>query len=175
MSRKTTISQFIQSPAVFRHAMNWLFIPWLAAGIHISKLAPDWTSAQTQLKDRYFNMNYVGTHFGGSLYSMCDPVYMLMLMNILNKREFVVWDKAASIEYVSPGTGTVSADFNISSEVVEKLQALAVGEKSVFDLPVTILNEEKAVVATLVKTLYVKRKRDLSIEQESPKDAKKVE
>jgi len=133
----------------------------------MSKISSDWYSAQTQLKSRFFNMNYVGTHFGGSLYSMCDPVYMLLLMNILNKREFVVWDKAASIEYKSPGTGTVSADFNVSPDLIETLQALPVGEKSVFDLPVTIFNEKQEVVATLVKTLYVKRKRDLSVEKEA--------
>ena len=37
------------------------------------------------------NQNYVGSHFGGGLFSMTDPFYMLMLMNVLGS-EYLVWD-----------------------------------------------------------------------------------
>lgn len=162
----------LESPAIFMVAMNWTFPPWIFAGIRFSEISKDWSKSQTQLRDRYFNMNIVGTHFGGSLYSMCDPVYMIMLMNTLNKREFIVWDKAAEIEYVSPGTGTVTANFELSPELIESLEALAVGEKSIFDLPVTVRNKDDEVVAKIVKTLYVKRKRDLSVQNSETQEAK---
>lgn len=55
----------------------------------------------------------MGTHFGGSLYAMCDPFYMWILMENLGK-DFIVWDKAATIRFKKPGTGTVNAEFEIS-------------------------------------------------------------
>ncbi|EXE18898.1 translation elongation factor P domain protein [Acinetobacter baumannii 1440750] len=36
------------------------------------------------------NQNLVGTHFGGSLYSMVDPFYMLILMHHLGSK-YIVW------------------------------------------------------------------------------------
>ena len=61
------------------------------------------------------NANYMGVHFGGSLFSMTDPFYMIMLATALG-RGFVVWDKAATIRYRRPGTGTVRAHFELTDE-----------------------------------------------------------
>ena len=106
---------------------------------------------------RWYNKNYVGTHFGGSLYAMCDPLYMLMLINILG-REFIVWDKAAGIEYLRPGKGTMTAEFRVEDALVTSLRQLAPGEKHIFDLQVLITNAEGETVAKVTKTEYVKRK-----------------
>jgi len=152
-----SLYRLIQSPRVFRHAMNLFWLPWRASGIHVSHLSDDWRSARTELRSTFYNRNYVGVHFGGSLYSMCDPMYMLLLMNCL-RSDFVVWDKAASIEYRKPGRGIVVADFVLSDELLERLMALQPGEKSIFDLPVQVVDEEDEVVAAVSKTLYVKRK-----------------
>ncbi len=42
--------------------------------------------------------NYMGTIFGGSIYSAVDPIYLLMLIRRLAP-DFIVWDKAARIEF----------------------------------------------------------------------------
>ena len=107
---------------------------------------------------RIYNRNYVGTHFGGSLYSMCDPVYMLQLLNILGS-EFIVWDMSASIKYIKPGRGAVHADFVIKDELIASLKMLGAGEKKVIDLPVEVKDHDYDVVATIIKTLYIKRKQ----------------
>jgi hypothetical protein len=77
--------------------------PIAAAGIHV-RWAADMKSADVTMKLRPWNRNFVGTHYGGSLYSMCDPFYMLMLMSNLG-RDYIVWDKAASIRFRKPGQG----------------------------------------------------------------------
>src|SRR3546814_16237242 len=71
---------------------------------------------------RWYNRNYVGTQFGGSLYSMVDPFFVLMLMENLG-RDYIVWDKAANIEFVSPGRGAVYADFAISARLLDEIRA----------------------------------------------------
>ena len=64
--------------------------PLLGAGIRVR-----WRSnrvVDVEMKLRPWNRNYVGTHYGGSLYSMTDPFYMLMLMENLG-RDYIVWTK----------------------------------------------------------------------------------
>lgn len=41
---------------------------------------------------------------------MTDPFFMLMLIHILGK-EFVVWDKAAHIDFIKPSQGIATQDF----------------------------------------------------------------
>ena len=98
--------------------MNW-YRPYRGAGIKVTKLADDFSSATVQMPLRGFNTNYVGVHFGGSLYSMIDPFFMLLVMNQLG-RDYVVWDIEANIKFISPGKRTVSAQFNVTPEQIQK-------------------------------------------------------
>jgi hypothetical protein len=89
---------------------------------------------------------------------MTDPFYMLILMNNLGK-DYIVWDKAARIDFKRPGRGTVSADFTISAEQLAAIRAEAdARDKYVFDLPVVVRDAEGKTVAEVTKTLYVRRK-----------------
>src|SRR5258708_36674313 len=95
------------------HALRrWinLWPPFLGAGIRIKRIAPDMKSVDVEMKLRFWNANYVGTHFGGSLLAITDAFYMLMLMRHLGTG-YVLWDKAATIRYRKPGKGTVSTEF----------------------------------------------------------------
>lgn len=90
-----------------RMLMN-IWAPFLGAGIRVKRLAPDWKEIDVEMKLHWWNANYVGTHYRGSLYFMTDPFFMLMLIENLGK-DYVVWDKSASIRFKKPGRGTVSA------------------------------------------------------------------
>jgi hypothetical protein len=83
------------------------------------------------MKMRWYNRNYVKTHFGGSLYAMTDPFFMLMLIHILGK-EFVVWDKAAHIDFIKPSQGTVTARFLITGEQIEDIIKNTSGGQNIF-------------------------------------------
>jgi len=139
-----------------KRLLNW-YPPWIGAGVRVKELSPDFRHAVTEMNLTWFNRNYVSTHFGGSLYTMCDPMYMLMLLNILGS-DYIVWDKAASIEYLRPGRTTVTAEFHISDNLVQSLQAMEPNEKRIFDLHVDVKDTEGEVVARVTKTEYVNRK-----------------
>lgn len=107
---------------------------------------------------RRWNANYVGTHFGGSLYAMCDPFFMLILIEQLG-REYVVWDKAATIRFRRPGTGTVRATFHIPEERIAEIRAAAGRDGKVEPtFRVDVINEKGEVVADVEKLVYVRRK-----------------
>jgi len=140
-----------------RLLMN-LWPPFIGAGIHVERIAPDYLEAVVRMRMGLLNRNYMGTHFGGSLYAMTDPFFALLVMNRLG-RQYVVWDKSSSIDYKLPGRGTVRATFRITPEQVDEIrQATAGGGKyePVFD--VDVMNHQGEVVATVAKTLYVRRK-----------------
>ncbi len=135
-----------------------LWPPFVGAGIRVKKIAEDFTSVDVEMKLRFWNKNYVGTHFGGSLYAMTDPFYMLILMENLGK-DYIVWDKAADIRFKKPGKGRLKAHFNISKEKIAEIKAAADTDPKVEpQFKVEIRDEHGDVVAEVNKTLYVCRK-----------------
>jgi len=135
-----------------------LYPPYWGTGISVKRISSDFREVFLQMKMRGYNRNYVNTHFGGSLYAMTDPFYMIMLMHILGK-EFVVWDKAAHIDFMKPSRGTVSARFLINEEQIEKIKNNTLnGQKYFAELSVDIENEAGEKVAQVNKTLYIRRK-----------------
>lgn len=103
------------------------------------------------------NTNYVGTHFGGSLYSMCDPFYMFILMRNLGEN-FMVWDKSAKIEFLKPGTGKVTANFHIPKEEITEIQnILKTQKKTVRTYQTQVLNEKQEIIAQVIKELYIRK------------------
>ena len=103
--------------SLFRHGLN-LWPPYLFAGIHVTDLSADYRRARVELRMRPWNRNYVGTHFGGSLFAMTDPFWMLMVLHHLGRDHFV-WDKAGEIEFVKPGRGMVQASFVLDDAVLD--------------------------------------------------------
>jgi len=143
------------------HALRrWINVwpPFLGAGIRAVHIARDMKAVDVEMKLRWWNANYVGTHFGGSLFAMTDAFYMLMLMANLG-RNYIVWDKAATIRYRKPGKGTVRAEFRLSdsqiAEIREKLRTLPKYEPV---LLVTVKDEAGVVIAEVEKVLHVRRK-----------------
>ena len=133
-----------------------LYPPYLGAGVRVSQPTPATYAVRMPLT--FWNRNYVGTQFGGSLYSMCDPFFMLILMEKLGPG-YLIWDKAATIRFRRPGKGTVHARFEIPDEEVasirEKVDRGEVVEPT-FEAEVT--DGEGNVVAQVEKLLWVKRK-----------------
>ena len=131
-------------------------MPNLEAGIRVERLEP--LAYRVEMKLRWFNRNAVGTHYGGSLYSMCDPYFMLILLEKLG-RNYIVWDKTATIHFRQPGRGKMIAEFSISDERVDEIRAQADrGEKVEPRLEARVLNEDGEVVAIVEKLLYVRRR-----------------
>ncbi len=136
---------------------NW-WPPFLGAGIKVTKIADDMRFMETQLKMHWWNKNYVGTHYSASMYSMAEPFYMLMLLENLGK-EYLVWDKEASIRFLKPGRGTLTAQFNLTQQQIDEIKHAADTQyKTEPEFTVQIRDEQGDVVAEMHKVLYVRRK-----------------
>ena len=143
---------------LFKFLLNY-WPPFLLTGIHITNMAKDFSYAKVELRMRFWNKNAVGTHFGGSLFAMTDPFYMLLLMARLGKG-YYVWDKFADIDYVKPGKGRVYAEFHITDELISDIKnQTESGDKYLPVLPVKVIDEKGDVVVTLNRTLYIRKKK----------------
>jgi hypothetical protein len=132
--------------------------PFAGAGIRVVRLDADWRAIDVEMKLRFWNSNYVGTHYGGSLYSMTDPFYMLMLIENLG-RDYVVWDKAATIRFKKPGVGKMRAEFRLSEEQISGIRESLKTERKVEPFFfVEVRDEGGGVVAEVEKILHVRRK-----------------
>lgn len=144
-------------PSTLRHAMN-LWPPFLFSGIHVAEIGNGWRSARVELRMRPWNRNYVGTHFGGSLFAMTDPFWMLLVKERLG-RDHYVWDQAGSIEFLKPGRGTVSADFELDDATVEAFrEATAGGDKYLHWFQTEVVDGQGDTVARVRKQVYARRK-----------------
>lgn len=141
--------------------MNF-YPPYLGAGIRIEEYADDFRYIRVRMDLRWWNQNYVGTQFGGSLYSMCDPFYMLMLMSNLGS-EYEVWDKNAEIQFRKPGRDTVFAEFVIDDEDLNRIRSNV--EKNGVSEPVfsvDVRDREGERIARVEKVLHVSLKDESS-------------
>jgi len=135
-----------------------LYPPYVFAGVKIERVDPEWREIRVSMKLRWFNKNAVGTHFGGSLYSMVDPHLVLLLMQRLGPK-YTVWDRAAAIRYRKPGRGRVRSTVRISDDDVETIRReTAGGETYRPTYELSILDEAGDTVATVTKELHVGRR-----------------
>ncbi|HVR42362.1 MAG TPA: DUF4442 domain-containing protein [Thermoanaerobaculia bacterium] len=138
------------------HRLIDLWPPYLGSGIRVRRLDLAGGVVEVEMKLRWWNRNYVGTHYGGSLYSMCDPFYMLILLEQLGGR-FVVWDKSASIRFRKPGRGTVRARFEIAKGEIDEIRTAAMRDgKAEPRFVAKVVDADGQVIAEVEKRVHVK-------------------
>ncbi|WP_043692694.1 DUF4442 domain-containing protein [Luteibacter sp. 9133] len=132
--------------------------PFLFAGIRVVKM-DDYRYVRVKLRLAWYNRNYVRTHFGGNLFSMTDPFWMIMVLKSLGS-EYIVWDQAGEIRFVAPGREDVFAEFRVDDALLDEIREMtADGEKHLRWFDTDIRTASGELVATVGKQLYVRRKR----------------
>ena len=148
------LRKLIPGPFFFR-LMSY-YPPYLGAGIKVVEVAPDYRRIRVELKLRFWNRNYVGVQFGGSLYAMADPFYMLMVMENLGP-QYIVWDKAATIRFKRPGRGKVIGTFEIDEERIQAIRTEVIRDgKSHPVFTGVLVDEAGEVIAEVEKVLSIR-------------------
>ena len=145
--------------STFRRLLN-LWPPFLFNSIRVQSVDEAWSEVRVVLRLRPWNRNYVRTQFGGNLFAMTDPFWMLLAMHRLGS-DYYVWDKAGAIDFVAPGREDVFAHFVLPEAAVEELRAEAAGGARVLRwFEVDVVTGSGEVVARVRKQLYVRLKPD---------------
>jgi len=142
-------------PRAMLHAAR-VYPPFLGAGIRVTHADPGLRSLTVEMPLRPWTRNYVGTHFGGSLYMMCDPFFMIMVMENLG-RGYVVWDRSAEITFLRPGRSRVRAEFRVTEEELEAIRAAVARDgRAAPRFEVTVTDAAGEAVARVRKELSVR-------------------
>ncbi|ENX31949.1 hypothetical protein F889_03844 [Acinetobacter colistiniresistens] len=145
-------------PAISRFLLNH-YSPYRGAGINIENIDLDDYHIRVKMPLTRRNRNLVGTHFGGSLYSMVDPFYMLILIHHLGNK-YIVWDKSATINFIAPGRNTVYADIQLNAQEITEIKQLAENYEPVLrHYTLNIVDEAGTRIAEVEKVLYIRRKK----------------
>ena len=145
-------------PFVSKFMLNH-YSPYKGAGIAIDQIDLKNFHVRVKMPLTQRNQNVVGVHFGGSLYSMVDPFYMLILMHHLGPK-YIVWDKAATINFLSPGRSTVYADIRLDLNEIDHIKKLADNYQPVYrNYTLNIFDDSGLRIAEVQKTVYIRRKK----------------
>ncbi len=153
------LEKFMSKSSIYKYGFNLSPMYRRSTG-RIINVSDDLLNVQIKIKLSYKNSNYVGSIFGGSLFSATDPIFMIQLLNILDKN-YVVWDKAASIKFKRPAKETCYVDFIFTSDEIDQIKK-DVFENKEIDLikNIQLTNKDKSIVfAEVSKTIYIADKR----------------
>jgi len=156
------LKKFLQDikykPQVVRMLIN-MYSPLRGAGIKVHQVSPSFDRIEVHLPLTRKNKNVMGTQFGGSLYAMADPFYMLMLIRRLGHK-YVVWDQGSNIQFIAPGTSLVKGVYQVDDQTLDEIKRKAAsGEKVLHTFEADITHEDGSVVARVTKVLYIRLKK----------------
>lgn len=162
---KTQYKQGAQ--AIIRKTVFNLFPSYRRSGGRVCFISDNWKEVHIKLRYSWKTRNYVGSVFGGSIYAALDPIYMVQLICILGKN-YVVWDKDATVKFIKPIKKTVYARFLISEELLLEIrETIEKEQKGNFVLQTQFEDAEGTVYALVEKTIYIADKDFYSKQQSS--------
>lgn len=155
----TKIGQrFIPKHTLFKYGFNWSPMYRRSVG-KLTHVSEDLLQVDIKLPLNYKNRNFVGSTFGGSLFSALDPIPMIQLLHILGDN-YVVWDKSAQVRFKRPGRETLYASFIYTKKEIEdiKQQVALHNEIDITKINAFTTKNSDATICEVSKTMYVAKK-----------------
>ncbi|MBP9927068.1 MAG: DUF4442 domain-containing protein [Cyclobacteriaceae bacterium] len=141
----------------FRLLMNW-YPMYFGTGGKILFWSADSTEVHLRLRLNIWSYNYVGTIFGGSMFSAADPFYMVMLLKVLGD-DYVVWDKAANIRFKKPAKKTLYTTLKITNENLDAIKKRVEAHgHATYDFVIQWLDNKGIVHAEIERHCYIASK-----------------
>lgn len=148
------LSSVLDRGQVFKLLFN-ISPMYRSTGGRLVRVSNDLMHIKIKLPLTYKTKNYVGTLYGGHMYSAVDGIYMVQLMNILGKA-YVIWDKAATIRFRKPGNQTLFAEFTITAELLQEIKReIKNQQEKDFILKVNLVDSSGIVYAEIEKVIYI--------------------
>ena len=106
-------------PKELKRMLN-LWFPFLLNRISIISISDDFCHMQVCLKHSFWNRNPNKSVWGGSITSVLDPFFPIMMKQILLKRGIVTdfYSKAVNVQFIKMVKSNVTFQFSISKEEV---------------------------------------------------------
>ena len=144
-------------PLVVRLGFN-LHPAYRRTGGRVDYVSPDLSTIRVRVPLNRSTRNLVGTIFGGSLFAITDGPHPFLLILALG-RDYVIWDKAASIQYKRPGRTTLYGDCTITAQEIAEVRDILTRQPEVDRVYRVELKDENGIVHSVVeRTVYIANK-----------------
>jgi len=154
---KSEMTESLKS-RVTRILFNYVPMFW-ATGAKVTYLADDFKEMHLKLPLSWRTRNYVGTIFGGSMFSATDIMYFLLVRKNLGE-DYIVWDKASCIRFKKPGTETLYTKAVISDEEIEIIKTELLNTDKIDRVYYLDLIDEAGIIcASIEKTIHIQNKQ----------------
>jgi len=92
------------------------------------------------------------------MYGAVDPIYMVMLIQLLGP-EYVVWDKDATVHFKRPGRSTLYACLMLEAQEIDAIKVELTQCSSLErTYQVNLIDSEGMIRASITKTIFIRRK-----------------
>ena len=152
------LERYVAPSTLFKWGFN-LSPMFRTSTARVTDVSDDLLDIRVRLPLSWRNRNYVGSIFGGSMFSAVDPFPMVQLMQLIGK-DYVVWDKSAEVLFKRPGREPLYANFTYTVEELEMIRARVASGNEFDYVKVTQLTNEAGdkVFCEIRKTLYIASK-----------------
>ncbi len=164
--------RFLPMNLLFKYGFN-LSPMYRRTTARIVAVHPDLMHIEIKLAKSYRNVNIVGTIFGGSMFAAVDPIPMTQLMQLLGD-QYVVWDKAAQINFKRPASQDLYASFTYTNEEITDIKEKVAQQQEIEIVKTTVLTNasRQTIFCEVIKTIYIANK---SYYKQKIKQKKKVQ
>jgi acyl-coenzyme A thioesterase PaaI-like protein len=147
--------RFVSYNTLFKYGFNWSPM-YRRTTAKVLRVSPDLSEITVKLPINWKNKNYVGTIFGGSMFSAVDPIPMVQLINLLGAN-YVVWDKSAEIQFKRPAHVDLFAHFLFKEEELAHIKKQVAQKKEIEIVKTTILTDKQREKEFCIvnKTIYI--------------------
>lgn len=139
-----------------RWRFNW-FPPFRRTGAHLTFISEDMLEARVRLPLDRRTRNPHGSIYGGALYSAVDPIHAVIIARKLGPG-YVVWMKAATIQFKRPSRSAVTAHVRMPASEIESIrEELRDRRKTDREFPLSLVDESGTETVSVVFTIHVQR------------------
>ena len=139
-----------------RIAFNFFPAVWASGGKY-TYVSEDMRELHLKLPLNLRSRNYIGTIFGGSMFSATDPMFFMML--IKNLPGYIIWDKASSIRYKKPGRDVLYTKTKITQEDIDSIvEELKSKDKLDRVFTLDLIDTAGDGCATIKKNIHIRHK-----------------
>ena len=133
--------------------------PLRKQGIQVTNINKSLTRMDVQLKSKWFNQSAAFAIFGGSLYTMTEPFYMLLFLGHIGN-DHIVWDKSGLITFTSPARKTINVTFEITpAQIKDIVERCEDGAPILKTFNVDLIDTSGKLVAQVEKVVYIRKKQ----------------
>lgn len=149
----------IVSERVLKWAMC-LYPPLLFQRIWVKRFHPNFYGVDVKISNSFFNRNYNGSIFGGTIYAATDPFYAILFDQLMQRKGYKVrvWLKSGYIQYLKPGLTSLYFTIKITDEMIaEAEQTIKANGKFVKTYPLELFNKNGELCATALNEVYLRQ------------------